>query len=257
VDLATLIGIVGALGVVLSAIVMGNAPALFINIPSLVIVIGGTVAVTLTRVTIQQFLATFKLTLYAFMHKSYSAKDLITEAVELANIARKEGILALEDREIKHTFLNQGISLCIDGHSAEVVNEMLEREMDLNLEREKTGIKMFTAIGDAAPAMGMIGTLIGLVQMLATMEDPKTIGPSMAVALLTTLYGAVIANCVAIPLSEKLKLISEDERLNKLLILASVAAIQGGTNPRVLQQSLTAFLPENSREGIGAEPAAA
>jgi len=255
VDLATLIGVIGALGVVISAIVMGNAPALFINIPSLVIVVGGTIAVTLTRVSIQQFLATFKLTIYAFMHKSHSAKDLINEAVELANISRKEGILALEDQEIGHAFLNQGIGLCIDGHPAEVVNDMLEREIDLNLEREKTGIRMFTAIGDAAPAMGMIGTLIGLVQMLATMEDPKTIGPSMAVALLTTLYGAVIANCVAIPLSEKLKLISEEDRLNKMLILESVAAIQGGTNPRVLQQSLTAFLPEGNRDGIGAEAA--
>ncbi len=250
-DLATLIGILGALGVVISAIVMGNAPALFINVPSIVIVVGGTLAVTLTRVSIKQFLATFKIALNAFMHKNHSARDLIAEAVELATIARKEGILALEDRDIEHPFLSQGINLCIDGHPADVVNEMLEREMDLNIEREKTGIRMFAAIGDAAPALGMIGTLIGLVQMLATMEDPKTIGPSMAVALLTTLYGAVIANCFAIPLSEKLKLISEEERLNKMLILESVAAIQGGTNPRVLQQSLTAFLPENNREGIG------
>jgi len=255
VDLATLIGILGGLGVVVSAIVMGNAPALFINVPSLVIVVGGTLAVTLTRVSIKQFLATFKIALNAFLHKSYSARDLITEAVELATVARKEGILALEDRESKHAFLNQGIGLCIDGHPAEVVNEMLEREIDLNLEREKTGIRMFIAIGDAAPAMGMIGTLIGLVQMLATMEDPKTIGPAMAVALLTTLYGAVIANCFAIPLAEKLKLISEEDRLNKMLILESVAAIQGGTNPRVLQQSLTAFLPENNRADIGAETA--
>ncbi len=254
-DLATLIGILGGLGVVLSAILLGTAPALFINVPSLIIVVGGTLAVTLTRVSIQQFFATFKVALNAFLHKNYSARDLINEAVELATIARKEGILALEDREINHAFLKQGIGLCIDGHPAEVVNDMLEREMDLNLEREKVGIRIFIAIGDAAPAMGMIGTLIGLVQMLATMEDPKTIGPSMAVALLTTLYGAVIANCFAIPLAEKLKLISEEDRLNKMLILESVAAIQGGTNPRVLQQSLTAFLPESSREGIGAEAA--
>ena len=250
-DLATLIGILGGVGVILTAILLGNAPIVFVNIPSVVIVVGGTLAVTLTRVSIKQFLATFKLALGAFLHKGHLARDLITEAVELATIARKEGILALEDRDIAHPFLNQGINLCIDGHPAEVVNEMLEREMDLKLEREKTGIRMFVAIGDAAPAMGMIGTLIGLVQMLATMEDPKTIGPSMAVALLTTLYGAVIANCFAIPMAEKLKLLSEEDRLNKMLILESVAAIQGGTNPRVLQQSLTAFLPENNREGIG------
>jgi len=134
---------------------------------------------------------------------------------------------------------------------------MLEREIDLNLERQDMGIKMFVAIGDAAPAMGMIGTLIGLVQMLANMDDPKTIGPAMAVALLTTLYGAVIANCVAIPIAEKLKLIMNDDRLNKMLILESVTAIQEGTNPRVLQQSLAAFLPEGSRDLATAEPAAA
>ena len=153
----------------------------------------------------------------AFMHKTYMSQELITEAVELATAARKDGILALEGRDIGHPFLKQGIDLCIDGHPPEVVTSMLEREIDLNLERQDMGIKMFVAIGDAAPAMGMIGTLIGLVQMLANMDDPKTIGPAMAVALLTTLYGAVIANCVAIPIAEKLKNIMNDDRLNKML----------------------------------------
>jgi len=248
VDLATLLGIIGGLGVIVTSILMGGSAPIFVNVPSIMIVVGGTVAVTLTRVSLKHFFGSFKVGIGAFMYKKHMPQELIAEAVELSNVARKEGILALEGRDIDHPFLKQGIDLCIDGHPPETVSDILEREMDLNLERQDMGIKMFMAIGDAAPAMGMIGTLIGLVQMLSSMDDPKSIGPAMAVALLTTLYGAVIANAFAIPIAEKLKLIMNEDRLNKMLILESVTAIQEGTNPRVLQQSLTAFLPENSRD---------
>jgi chemotaxis protein MotA len=256
-DLATLLGIIGGMGVITGAVLMGEGAHIFFNPPGIVIVVGGTLAVTLMRVSLKQFLGSVKVGMQAFLHKNHMPQELITEAVELANVARKEGILALEGRDIGHPFLKQGIDLCIDGHPPETVSGMLEREMDLNIERQDVGIKMFMAIGDAAPAMGMIGTLIGLVQMLSNMDDPKKIGPAMAVALLTTLYGAVIANAIAIPIAEKLRLIMNEDRLNKLLILESVTAIQEGTNPRVLQQSLVAFLPENSRELEAAGAAAA
>ena len=246
-DLATLLGILGGLTVIVGAIVMGESAPIFINAPGFLIVAGGTVAVVLTRVSMKHVVSSMKVGMQAFMHKNHLPQELIAQAVELANVARKEGILALEGREIAHPFLKQGIDLCIDGHPPETVTEMLEREIDMHLERQDVGIKMFMAIGEAAPAMGMIGTLIGLVQMLSNMDDPKKIGPAMAVALLTTLYGAVIANCFAIPIAEKLKLILNEDRLNKMLILESVTAIQEGTNPRVLQQSLGAFLPENHR----------
>jgi chemotaxis protein MotA len=257
VDIATLVGVIGAFAVIIVSIMLGEGPLVFINVPSLTIVIGGTFGVTLMRVSLKRFFGSFKIGMMAFMHKGYLSQELIAEAVALATAARKEGILALEGRDIGHPFLKQGIDLCIDGHPPEVVTAMLEREMDLNLERQDMGIKMFVAIGDAAPAMGMIGTLIGLVQMLANMSDPKSIGPAMAVALLTTLYGAVIANCVAIPIAEKLKLIMNEDRLNKMLIQESVTAIQEGMNPRILQQSLVAFLPEGSREVAAAGAAAA
>lgn len=247
-DLATLLGILGAMGIIVASIVLGGSAGTFFNVPSLLIVCGGTLGVVLSQVSLSQFLGSFKVAMAAFMHKDFAASDLIREAVELANVARKEGVLALEGRAIDHPFLKKGIDLCIDGHNPEVVTQMLERELDLHIEREETGIKMFKAIGDSAPAMGMIGTLIGLVQMLSNMDDPKSIGPAMAVALLTTLYGAVIANAFALPIAEKLKLILNDDRLNKMLILESISAIQEGVNPRVLQQSLVAFLPENSRE---------
>lgn len=249
-DLATLLGVFGALGVIVASIFIGGSVNTFVNVPSIVVVVGGTTMVTLSQVSLGQFLGSFKVALRAFMHKSSKPESLIEEAIDLADTARKEGILALESKEISDPFLDNGVKMCIDGHPTEVVQKMLAKDINLTLERQNTGIKMFKAAGDAAPAMGMIGTLIGLVQMLSNMDDPKSIGPAMAVALLTTLYGAVIANAIALPIAEKLKAISEDERLNKLLILESIAGIQEGTNPRVLQQLLTTFLPENKREAV-------
>lgn len=250
-DIATLLGLVGALGVIVSAIVLGGSTETFINVPSLVVVVGGTTAVTLFQVSLAQFLGSFKVALRAFFHKQTATNVLIEEALMLADTARKEGVLALEEKEISDPFLDMGVKLCIDGHQTEIVQKMLAKEINLELERQNDGIKMFKSVAEAAPAMGMIGTLIGLVQMLANMEDPKQIGPAMAIALLTTLYGAVIANAIALPIAAKLKAISSQEKLNKLLILESIDAIQQGTNPRVLQQILNAFLPESKREPSG------
>ena len=247
-DIATLLGLIGALVIISIAILLGGDFGTFVNGPSLVVVVGGTFAATLARISLGQFFGSFKVGLKSILHKSVSPTDLITEAVDLANVARKEGILALEDREINHPFLQKGINLCIDGHAPEVVQKMLSKDINLTLERHETGIKMFKSIGEAAPAMGMIGTLIGLVQMLSAMDDPKAIGPAMAVALLTTLYGAIIANAVALPIADKLKKISAEERLNKNLILESISSIQAGTNPRVIEQILLTFLPESKRE---------
>ena len=246
-DLATLVGLVGALAIICLAIILGGDFGTFVNAPSLTVVVGGTFGATLARISLGQFFGSFKVGLKSLMHKSINPMQLIEEAVELANTARKEGILALEGIEIAHPFLERGINLCIDGHAPEVVQKMLNKDINLALERHTTGIQMFKAIGDAAPAMGMIGTLIGLVQMLSNMDDPKAIGPAMAVALLTTLYGAIIANAVALPIADKLKKISAEEKLNKNLILESISAIQAGTNPRVVEQLLLTFLPESKR----------
>lgn len=250
-DIATVLGIVGAFGVIMASIVLGGSASTFLNIPSLVVVIGGTAAVTLGQVSLQQFIGSIKVGLGAFMYKVSKPEDLITEAVELANVARKEGLLALEGKQIEDPFLDKGIRMCIDGHAADMIQKMLSKDINMTLERQATGIQMFKSVETAAPAMGMIGTLIGLVQMLANMDDPKSIGPAMAVALLTTLYGAVIANAIAVPIGEKLRMVSAQERLNKMLILESIAAIQDGTNPRILQQLLVTFLPEDKRDAVG------
>ncbi len=252
-DIATVVGVFGAFGVIIGAIVLGGSAGTFVNIPSLVVVVGGTFAVTLAQIPLAQFLGSFKVGIGAFFHKSSEPTKVIEEAIELANVARKEGILALEGKEIEDQFLKDGIQFCIDGHPAEIVNKMLARDINLGLERQLIGIKMFKSVATAAPAMGMIGTLIGLVQMLANMSDPKSIGPAMAVALLTTLYGAVIANAIATPIAEKLKAISVTDRINKLIILESITGIQEGTNPAILKQLLTTFIPENMRDSLAGD----
>ena len=247
-DIATLVGFLLAYIIIGAAIALGGPFNIFVNAPSMLVVIGGTFAVTLMRITLGNFLGSFKIALKGFFYKLDTPQNLIDESVELANIARKEGILALEGRDISNGFLERGISLCIDGHAPDVVKNLLAKDINMSIERHTLGADMFKAMATYAPAMGMIGTLIGLVQMLSNMSDPAAIGPAMAVALLTTLYGAIIANAFASPLAEKLILISGYEKLNKDLILESIGGIQEGTNPRVLKQLLNAYLPESKRQ---------
>ena len=246
-DLATLLGLVIAFGFIIGAIVTGGSLLLFINPPSLLIVIGGSVAVVLMKFSLGQFFGALKVGANAFVHKPVDATELIEQAVMLANVARKEGMMALESQEIDNPFLNKGIQLCVDGHPPDLVRKMLGKDISMTIQRHEIGQKIFRSLGDIAPAMGMIGTLIGLVQMLANMDDPKSIGPAMAVALLTTLYGAIIANAFALPLADKLELRSEEEKTNRILILETISGIQEGMNPRVLEELLKAFLPEGER----------
>lgn len=254
-DLATLIGMIGAFGVIIAAIVIGGSGLIFVNVPSLIIVFGGTVLVVLMKFPLAHFLAAMKIGMKAFFHKPESADDLIREGVALANVARKEGVLGLENQEISNAFLKRGITFCVDGHEPEFVRSMLSKDINLTIERHERGQAIFKAIADVAPAMGMIGTLIGLVQMLSAMDDPKKIGPAMAVALLTTLYGAIIANAIATPIADKLSHRSNEERLNKHLILEAINGIQEGINPRVMEELLKTYLPPSQRESADKEAA--
>lgn len=252
-DLATLLGLIITFGFILGAIISGGPIILFVNIPSLLIVIGGSVAVVLMQFTLSQFFGAFKVAMKAFFHKSVDATELIEQAGVLANVARKEGMMALESQEIDNPFLNKGIQLCVDGHPPELVRKMLSKDINLTIQRHELGQRIFKALGNIAPAMGMIGTLIGLVQMLSNMDDPKSIGPAMAVALLTTLYGAIIANAFALPIADKLELRMNEEKTNRTLILETISGIQEGMNPRVLEELLKAFLPEGQRNTEGSE----
>lgn len=244
-------GLVTAWGLIIATIALGAAAGTFVNVPSLMIVIGGTFAVVLMRFTLGQFIGSIKTAMKAFMYKSESPEEIIERVVELAGIARKEGLLALERQEITNPVLAKGVTMLVDGHEPTVVRKALLTEMNETLNRHSIGQQIFKAIGDAAPAMGMIGTLVGLVQMLSNMSDPKSIGPAMAVALLTTLYGAMLANMFALPIADKLALRSNEEQMNKNIIIESVLGIQDGQNPKILGEILKNFLPASKRD---AEP---
>lgn len=251
-DIASLVGILGAFAIVLAAIVLGGSAGMFMNIPSLLIVIGGSAFVVLIKFSLPQFIGGITVAAKAFMFKLPKEDELIEEIVELANTARKGGLLALESVEVSHPFLKKGVGMLVDGYEESVVREMLGKDIKLTTDRHSQSIKVFVAMGDVGPAMGMIGTLIGLVQMLANMDDPKAIGPAMAVALLTTLYGAMLATMVALPISDKLDLRREEEKRAKTLMLDGLLAIQAGQNPRIIESLLRTYLPGKKQEAAEA-----
>lgn len=247
-DFATLIGLVVGIGVVIGAILVGSGLDLFLNLPGFLIVVGGTLAATFVKFPLQNVFSAFKTgATSALKNVREDPRDLIEISLELAEVARKNGLLALESVVIKNPFFKRGIKLCVDGHPLDVVRNALVRDMELSIHRHDEGAHIFKAIGDSAPAFGMIGTLVGLVQMLANMDDPQTIGPAMAVALLTTLYGAIIANLVALPIADKLQSKSEEERLTKELMLESITQIHARQSPMILADILEGFLPEAQR----------
>ncbi len=247
-DLATLVGLVGAFAIVISSMVMGGSAGMFVNVPSLLIVLVGTLFVVLMKFSLAQFLGAVKVAVKAFSFKLAKPEQIIEEVVELADAARKGGLLSLEGKEVSSNFLSKGIQLLVDGHEADVVRDLMKKDLHQTLQRHEWGAKIFHAMGEVGPAMGMIGTLVGLVAMLANMDDPKSIGPAMAVALLTTLYGAMFANMFALPIADKLGLRREEEGRVKSMIIDALLAIQGGQNPRVIDSMLKAYLPESQRD---------
>lgn len=250
-DLATLVGLLGSFAIVISAMVMGGSAHMFVNVPSLLIVLVGTLFVVLMKFSLAQFLGAVKVAIKAFSFKLAKPEDVIDEVVELADAARKGGLLSLEGKEVSSDFMTKGIQLLVDGHDAEVVRTLLKKDMSQTLERHEWGAKIFTAMGDVGPAMGMIGTLVGLVAMLANMDDPKSIGPAMAVALLTTLYGAMLANMFALPVADKLEMRRKEEGRLKSMVIDALLSIQAGQNPRVIASMLKAYIPESKRGDDG------
>lgn len=246
-DLATLIGLIGGSALIIWSMVLGGSLSMFVDLVSVIIVVGGSVFVVLMKFEMGQFFASGKIAAKAFMFKVDAPEDLIAKIVEMADAARKGGFLALEEMEIPNPFMQKGIDLLVDGHDADVVRATLQKDIALTDERHSKGTQVFRAFGDVAPAMGMIGTLVGLVAMLSNMDDPKSIGPAMAVALLTTLYGAVMSNMVFFPIADKLALRRDQETLNRRLIMDGVLAIQDGQNPRVIDSYLKNYLNAGKR----------
>jgi chemotaxis protein MotA len=248
VDIATIIGLLFGTTILVFAVLLGGSPDIFINFPGVLIVGGGTLAAAFVRFSMRDVINSFKVAMNAFLTRLSVPHEIIQEVVNLANIARKNGLIVLEQQPIQDPFLKKAIMYCVDGHEADFIQEVLEKEVDLTIERHETGQGVFKGMGESAPAFGMIGTLVGLVQMLANMSDPKAIGPAMAVALLTTFYGAVMAYLVFIPLADKLALRSQEEERNRKLIIEGVLGILKGLNPRVMEEFLETFLPPKERK---------
>lgn len=252
-DLATLIGLLGAIGFVAMAMILGGDLGMFFNMPSVLIVFGGSIFVVLTKNTFSQFFGAGKVAGKAFMFKIEPPEELIQKIVEMADAARKGGFLALEEAEIENGFMQKGVDMLVDGHDVDVVRATLGKDITLTTDRHLAGAEIFKGLGDVAPAMGMIGTLIGLVAMLSNMDDPKSIGPAMAVALLTTLYGAFLATVIALPIEAKLKNRADEEKLNQSLVLDGIVGIADGQNPRVIEGILKNYLAESKRAAGTAE----
>lgn len=247
-DLATIVGILGAVGLIVVTMMMSGDIMMFFNVPSLVIVVGGSIFAVMAKFGLSQFLGLGKIIGKGFKNTIANPSELIDEIVELADAARKGGLLALEGKDVSNDFLQKGIQMLVDGHDPDVVKGMLNNDKKLALARHKVGSQILMSLSSMAPAMGMIGTLVGLVAMLANMDDPKSIGPAMAVALLTTLYGAMLANAFCEPMADKLALRADEEALIKDLVIDALIAIQGGQNPRVIDSMLRTYLPESKRE---------
>jgi chemotaxis protein MotA len=248
VDLATLIGLIGGFSVIIYSMILGGSLGMFVDMPSVLIVLVGSVLVAMMKFNLGTFLGAGKVAAKAFSFKLDKPDELIESVVELADAARKGGLLSLEGKEIPNKFLSRGIQLLIDGHDGEVVRSLMVRDKNLAVDRHKSSVQVFTALADLGPAMGMIGTLVGLVAMLSNMDDPKSIGPAMAVALLTTLYGAMLANMLCIPLADKLKVRMGEEEMIKSMVIDALLAIQAGQNPRVIETMLRTYLPEGKRQ---------
>ena len=246
-DLGTLIGLIGAITMVVTAMLLSGSLLIFIDVPSILIVVVGTHFIVLMTYSLNDFIGAASSGMKVLTFKGIDNQELITQIVELADMARKSGLLALEGATIEHDFLKKGIGLLVDGHDGDVVRGILEKDVKMASDRHSMGARVFKSMAGVAPAMGMIGTLVGLVAMLSNMDDPKSIGPAMAVALITTLYGAIMANLVGIPISDKLDMRDQEEKLSKTLMIDGLLGIQAGQNPRVIEQVLYGYLKEGNR----------
>lgn len=252
-DLLTPIGI--TLGFIMIMLAVSNndgesGAASFLDISSIFIVIGGLIASLLITFKREQIKLSMKVLREAFYKNDQQLPELINLFVNLSERARREGILALENEldEVDDEFIRKGILLAVDGIEPEVINDIMNAEITAMEERHYQGRSILEKSGEYAPAWGMIGTLVGLVLMLSSLDDPSTLGPNMAIALLTTLYGTVLANLVFLPMANKLESKTEEEIFIKQIIIEGVIGVQSGQNPRILEEKLSAFLSEEVQE---------
>ena len=254
-DIATGLGLLSGLGVVTVVILMGGDLKMFVSDHAAIVIFGGCFASTLIRFPLNAIFHGLPLgAKFAFTMRRMSQRELVDEIAGFAEIARKQGPIGLEKVEIEDPFLAKGIRYVADGYDVDFIRDNMERDRDIFLTHLDEGQKIYRAIGDCAPAFGMIGTLIGMVQMFANMTDPSKLGPYMATALLATFYGATIANILCLPLADKLHLKLVDEEINRTLIIDGVLMIRDAKSPTLVREMLLAYLPEKSRSEAEAEP---
>jgi len=256
-DITTIIGIVLGFALVGWSILSGSELKNYINAPSLVIVLGGMIAGWLVAFPLSDVVKFGKVLTKTIKNNEFDIDQIITKIIELANVARREGLLALEEAvsEIKDDFLQKGVMLIVDGTDPELVKNILETEIENLSERHARGKAQLEVMGSLCPAFGMVGTLVGLVAMLQNLSDPSSIGPSMAVALLTTFYGSLFANLIFIPMAGKLSLKSNEEILIRSVMIEGLLSIQAGENPRIIEEKLKVFLPPSVRKSVGTQEA--
>ncbi len=248
-DLATIIGIITGVSLVVTTIIMGGSAKIFIHVPSMMVVFGGATGAVLISFQLKEVLGVINVVRKAFFSEKQDNVALINQIVELSKKARKEGLLAIDKEvsQIEDPFLRSGMEMVVDGTEPELIRNIMETELSYLMERHKRGQDIFSAYGEYAPAFGMIGTLIGLIGMLQNLNDPSQIGGGMAVALITTFYGAVAANLVFLPIAGKLKNRSEEEVLIKEMIIEGVLSIQFGEHPNTIHRKLMNFLSPKQR----------
>jgi chemotaxis protein MotA len=251
-DIATIIGLVAAFGLIVWSILLGGSLSGFIDMPSVAVVLGGTLGALLIHFPLARIIGLAGVFRKAFQFAQDDPEEVIGKIVKYAERARREGMLALEEdsENEKDPFLRKGLRLAVDGTDPQLLEKILETDIEQIENRHSEGAKVLSAGGTFAPAFGMIGTLIGLVNMLSSLEDPTQIGAGMATALITTFYGAVVANALFLPMAGKLELRSREEMLNKNMIIEGIMAIQSGDSPRIVEEKLKSFLSPTVRKKV-------
>jgi chemotaxis protein MotA len=247
-DISTGIGLAAGAAVVCTLILMGGDFRMFYDVHALIVIFGGSTSATLIRFPLVAIIHGLPLGIkYAFTMRAISTRELVDEIAGLAEIARKSGPVGLEKVVPEDAFLAKGVRFVADGYDADFIRDNLERDRDNFLTHLDEGQKIYRAYGDCAPAFGMIGTLLGMVQMFANMTDPSKLGPFMAVALLATLYGALVANLICLPIADKLHVKLVDEEVNRTLIIDGILMIRDSKSPTLVREMLLAYLPEKHR----------
>src|SRR5437763_4453291 len=247
-DIATGIGLAAGVMVVCTLILLGGDFRMFYDIHAIIVIFGGSTAATLIRFPIAAMIHGLPLGIkYAFTMRAQSTRELVDEIASLADVARKPGPVGLEKVIPEDPFLAKGVRFVADGYDADFIRDNLERDRDNFLTHLDEGQKIYRAYGDCAPAFGMIGTLLGMVQMFANMTDPSKLGPFMAVALLATLYGALVANLFCLPIADKLHVKLVEEEVNRTLIIDGILMIRESKSPTLVREMLLAYLPEKHR----------